>query len=132
MDYRTILIIVWVALTTAGMILGFNGAIQLAVRNKTGAWKNGGGSLLAGVIAAGVSMVLMIKMDFDMILLDIGLSVYITGTVLVLNGVVQLAARNKKGAWKDGGANLLGGIIVVGVLIGLMLWQGWRLISVPG
>lgn len=134
MDYRAILMMVWVAVTTGGMILGLNGVVQLAVRKKTGPWKDGGGSLLAGIIVAGVSMGVMVKMSYrmDMILMDIGLSGYLAGTVLMLNGMVQLAVRNKRGAWKDGGASLLAGIIVAGVLVGLMVWQGWRLASIPG
>ena len=47
---------------------------------------------------------------------------YTAGLVLAFNGAVQLAVRNKTGAWKDGGANLLTGGIVAGVSIGLMVW----------
>jgi hypothetical protein len=46
----------------------------------------------------------------------------IAGMVLLLNGVVQLAVRNKTGPWKDGGASLLAGIIVVGVSLGVLMW----------
>jgi len=37
-----------------------NGAVQLAVRNKTGPWKDGGASFLAGIIVAGVSIGMMV------------------------------------------------------------------------
>jgi hypothetical protein len=39
-------------LMMAGLILLFNGVVQVCVRNKTGKWKEGGASLLAGVIIA--------------------------------------------------------------------------------
>ena len=35
------------------------------------------------------------------------------GLVLALNGVVQLCVRNKTGPWKEGGASLLAGAIIV-------------------
>jgi len=38
MDYFTILMGSYIA----GMVLMLNGAVQLAVRNKTGPWKEGG------------------------------------------------------------------------------------------
>jgi hypothetical protein len=38
----------------AGLVLAFNGVVQLCVRKKTGPWKEGGASLLAGAIIAGV------------------------------------------------------------------------------
>ena len=47
------------------------------------------------------------------------------GMVLLLNGVVQLAVRNKTGPWKDGGASLLAGIIVAGVPIGVAIAFRW-------
>ena len=37
----------------AGPILTFDGVVQLCVRKKTGPWKEGGASLLAGAIIAG-------------------------------------------------------------------------------
>lgn len=40
----------------AGPVLAFNGVVQLCVRKKTGPWKEGGASLLAGAIIAGVSV----------------------------------------------------------------------------
>jgi hypothetical protein len=45
----------------------------------------------------------------------------IAGTVLMLNGVVGLCVRNKTGPWKEGGASLLAGAIVVGVPLGILL-----------
>ena len=56
MDNATIL----VGFYTAGLVIAFNGAVQLFVRNKTGAWKEGGANLLAGGIVALVSIVLMV------------------------------------------------------------------------
>jgi hypothetical protein len=49
-------IYILIASTTAGMVLLLNGVVQLAVRNKTGPWKDGGASLLAGAIVAVVSL----------------------------------------------------------------------------
>jgi len=43
----------------------------------------------------------------------------VAGVLLVFIGVVQVAVRKKTGLWKDGGANLLAGLIVAGVCIGL-------------
>jgi hypothetical protein len=40
----------------AGLVLAFNGVVQLFVRNKTGPWKDGGANFLAGAIIAGVSI----------------------------------------------------------------------------
>jgi hypothetical protein len=52
----------------------------------------------------------------------------IAGTVLMLNGAVQLCVRNKTGPWKEGGASLLAGAIVVGVPLGVLLASvlSWR------
>jgi hypothetical protein len=52
----------------------------------------------------------------------------IAGMVLLLNGVVQLAVRNKTGPWKDGGASLLAGIIVAGVSLGVLMWLTSRIL----
>ena len=41
---------------TAGLVLALNGAVQLAVRKKTGPWKEGGTNLLTGGIIAGVAV----------------------------------------------------------------------------
>jgi len=46
-------------LAIAGTVLLLNGVVGLCVRNKTGPWKEGGASLLAGAIVAGVSLVLL-------------------------------------------------------------------------
>ena len=40
----------------AGLVLTFNGVVQLFVRNKTGPWKEGGANFLAGAIIAGASI----------------------------------------------------------------------------
>lgn len=71
-------------------------------------------------------------MNSESILIGVWLAGVIAGMVLALNGLVQLAVRNKTGPWKDGGASLLAGIIVAGVLISLMVWLGSRLIPPPG
>jgi hypothetical protein len=42
----------------AGLVLALAGVVQLWVRNKTGRWKEGGASLLAGAIITGVSIFL--------------------------------------------------------------------------
>ncbi len=56
MDASTILM----GFYTAGLVLAFNGAVQLAVRNKTGVWKEGGANLVTGGIVAGVAIILMV------------------------------------------------------------------------
>ena len=71
-------------------------------------------------------------MDYRSLVAGVWLAVVIAGIVLMLNGAVQLAVRNKTGPWKDGGATFLAGIIVAGVSIGLMVWLGFRLIPPPG
>jgi len=71
-------------------------------------------------------------MDYQTIVIGVWMGAIIAGIVLMLNGVVQLVVRNKTGPWKDGGASLLAGIIVAGMSVGLMVWQGWRLIPPPG
>jgi hypothetical protein len=43
----------------AGPLLLFNGAVQLCVRKKTGLWKEGLATLLAGAIIAGVPILLV-------------------------------------------------------------------------
>jgi hypothetical protein len=71
-------------------------------------------------------------MDWRSLVIFVWLAVTIAGIVLALNGLVQLAVRNKIGRWKDGGASLLTGVIVAGVLIAVMvLWLGQRLIPPP-
>jgi hypothetical protein len=71
-------------------------------------------------------------MDSQTILIGVWLGAVMAGIILMFNGAVHLAVRNKAGPWKDGGASLLAGIIVAGVSVGLMLWLGWRLIPPPG
>ena len=56
MDYEFVWTIVLLATIIAGMVLTLNGAVQLAVRNKTRPWKDGGAKLLAGIIVAGVPL----------------------------------------------------------------------------
>jgi len=73
------------------------------------------------------------EMNSESILMGVWLGGVTAGIVLALNGLVQLAVRNKTGLWKDGGTSLLGGIIVAGALIAMMvLWLGQRLIPPPG
>jgi hypothetical protein len=43
----------------AGPVLLFDGAVQVCVREKTGPWKEGGASLLAGAIIVGVCVLVM-------------------------------------------------------------------------
>ena len=43
----------------AGLVLAFSGVVQLCVRKKTGPWKEGGASSLAGAIIAVVSVFVM-------------------------------------------------------------------------
>ena len=54
---------------------------------------------------------------------------YIAGIVLMLNGAVQLAVRNRKGLWKEGGANFVTGVIVAGGGIGGMVWLIMRAVA---
>jgi hypothetical protein len=120
---------------TAGLVLFFNGVMQLSVRKGTGPWKEGGASLLVGGIIAGVSLLgsvliwinihqpvpwrifWVMKSPYLM-----GSGILIVGLVLFFNGVVQLRGEQETGLWKEGGASLLAGIIVTGVTIGLMFW----------
>ena len=68
------------------------------------------------------------KVTSWIIMLGIWNAVVIAGILLMLIGVVRLAVRNKAGVWKDGGANLLAGFIVIGVLICLMAWRwDWQI-----
>ena len=50
-----------IALATAGMVLLLNGVVGLCVRNKTGPWKEGGASLLAGAIVTGVLLMVIVN-----------------------------------------------------------------------
>jgi hypothetical protein len=47
-------------LAIAGTVLLLNGVVGLFVRNKTGPWKEGGASLLAGAIVAGVPLAVLL------------------------------------------------------------------------
>jgi cation transporter-like permease len=47
------------ALAIAGMVLLLNGVVGLCVRNKTGTWKEGGASLLAGAIVTVASLMIL-------------------------------------------------------------------------
>lgn len=51
----------------AGLVLAFNGMVQLCVRNKTGPWKEGGASLLAGAIILGVSIGVLVIIEMMVI-----------------------------------------------------------------
>jgi len=106
-----------------GLILAFNGVVQLCVRKKTGPWKEGGVSLLVGAIIAGVCWFLVffagIQWLFSSDLLMVVADFLMAGLVLAFNGVVKLCVRKKTGAWKEGGASLLAGAI--GVLIAVLM-----------
>jgi hypothetical protein len=67
--------------------------------------------------------------DYTLIYTMILLGSLIAGIVLMVNGVVQLLVRNKTGLWKDGGANLVAGIIVAGVSMLVLVALG--LMSIP-
>jgi len=99
------------ALLMAGLVFGFDRGVRRCVRNRAGKWKEGGGSLLAGVIISGVS--LGVPELFS------GMVAYLSfpGLVLVFNGAVQLSVRTKAGAWVEGGASLLVGAIILGATI---------------
>jgi len=109
----------------AGFVLLFDGVVQLCVRKKTGPWKEGGASLLAGAIIAVVPLFVALTG----IRLDLYSScLVIAGLVLALNGVMQLCVRKKTGPWKEGGASLLAGAIIAVVplflaLTGILFWH---------
>jgi predicted phage tail protein len=101
---------------TVGLVLLFDGVVQLCVRKKTGPWKEGGASLLAGAIIAGVVLRDWLSWWF----------VLVAGLVLLFNGVVQLCVRKKTGPWREGGASLLAGAIIAGVSVfGVWLAENW-------
>jgi predicted phage tail protein len=104
----------------AGLVLLSNSAVQLSVRKKTGPWKEGGASLLAGAIILGVSVFVGWLAEL-LLVLDVISFLLIVGLVLLFNGVVQLSVRKKTGPWKEGGASLLAGAIILGVLV----FVGW-------
>ena len=113
--------VLWWSFLVAGLVLLFNGVVQLSVRKKTGPWKEGGASLLAGAIMVGVPVFVerltRMWLDGTMIL---G-SFLIAGLVLALNGVAQLCVRKKTGSWKEGDVNLLAGAILVGASFFMMV-----------
>jgi hypothetical protein len=120
---------IWWWFLIAGLVLAFNGVVQLCVRKNTGRWKEGGASLLAGAIIVGVSVfvVWLTGMWLTQMWLDwtqIWLCFLIAGLVLAFNGVVQLCIRKNTGRWKEGGASLLAGAIIVGVSVFLACLAG--------
>lgn len=70
-------------------------------------------------------------MDYRSMVVFVWWAILTAGVILALSGLVRLAVRNKAGPWKDGGASLLSGVIVTGVLVALMLWLGWPLMGPP-
>jgi len=108
-------------LILVGLVLVFNGLVQLRVRNRTGPWKEGGASLLAGVILAGVSIGagVLCPGTIEYLLM--------AGLVLAFNGAVQLGVRKKTGPWEEGGASLLAGAIIVGGTI-----LSWKVLDMSG
>jgi hypothetical protein len=116
---------IWWCFLIAGLVLAFNGVVQLCVEKRTGPWEEGGASLLAGAIIAGVSV--FVGWLTGMLLTEIwsyeGMPwfFFIAGLVLLFNGVVRLCVRKKTGPWKEGGASLLAGAIIVGVSICLLM-----------
>jgi len=107
--------VIWWSFIIAGLVLAFNGVVQLCVRKKTGPWKEGGASLLAGAIIAvvpvfGVVLAVLTPTPPAFSLMCLGSAT--AGPVLALNGVVQLCVRKKTGRWKEGGASLLAGAII--------------------
>jgi len=120
--------VIWWSFLITGLVLAFNGVVQLCVRKKTGPWKEGGASLLAGAIIAGVSVFLVGVKGSPHGFSFTGIGSIIAGVVLALNGVVQLCVRKKTGPWKEGGASLLAGAILVGVWVLLLfLLELWGL-----
>jgi len=107
-------------LLLAGLVLVFNGLVQLVVRKKTGPWEEGGASLLAGAIIVGGTILFWKVLDmwgFELLRSGrIGQFCFIAGLVVLFSGVVQVCVRNKTGRWKEGGASLLAGVIVAGAL----------------
>jgi len=109
---------------TVGLLLGFSGVVQLSVRKKKGAWREGGAAGLAGAIIVGVFVLEMVRSpgrSYEMIWGLMGLLILV-GLVLVFDGLVQLSVRNRSGPWKEGGASLLVGVIlaVVSVVAGVL------------
>ena len=105
----------FIGIVIAGLVLLFNGAVQLAARNITDPWKYGGASLLVGAIIAVVSAFKVWLTGRWLVYQGTWWWLFIAGLVLAFNGVVQLCIRKKTGPWKEGGASLLAGAIIVGV-----------------
>ena len=103
-------------LLMAGLVFGFDRGVQRCVRNKSGKWKEGGASLLAGIIITGVSLVAAVLFPGRIEYLSL------PGLVLAFNGAVQLCVRKKTGPWEEGGASLLAGAIILGATI--LSWMG--------
>ena len=119
------------SLVIAGLVLFFNGVVQLSVRKGTGHWKEGGASLLAGVIIAGVGLFMVWSFFLDYHpsqwiegrIWEMWRWALTVGLVLGFNGVVQICVRKKVGPWKEGGASSLAGDIISGVSVfGLWLF----------
>jgi len=110
----------------AGLVFGFDRGVQWCVRNRAGKWKEGGASLLAGIMVAGVPIVWAV--------LYAGQTEYLSipGLVLAFNGAVQLCVRKKKGPWEEGGASLLAGAIIVGGSILLSMGLDMRGVQLLG
>ena len=70
--------------------------------------------------------------NYEVIFTMVLLGSFIAGMVLMVSGVVQLLVRNKTGPWKDGGANLVAGIIVAAVSLVVMVGIGMMDIPSPG
>jgi hypothetical protein len=118
------------AFPVAGLILLFNGVVQLCIRKKTGLWKEGGASLLAGAIIAGILVFVDWLTAKWLGLPPIWWLLIIAGLVLAFNGVVQLCVRKKTGLWKEGGATLLAGAIIAGMLVFLPWIIGTLIVEV--
>jgi len=103
-------------LIMVGLVLVFNGVVQLLVRSRTGRWKEGGASFLAGLIVTAVSVVEALLFS-----VTIGWFLLMPGLVLAFNGAVQLGVRERTGPWKEGGASLLAGAIIVGGTV--LFWK---------
>jgi hypothetical protein len=111
-------------LLMAGLVLVFDRVVRWCVRNKTGKWKEGGASLLAGVIITGVSLVVAVWCSGT----SSGIwfsTLPVPGLVLAFNGAVQLSVGKKTGAWAEGGASLLAGAIIVGAISFWMVPDMW-------
>lgn len=106
--------------------------VQLCIRKKTGPWREGGASLLAGAIIAGVPtgvLVLILSHYFsthEWYWKDVANAQWIlqngftAGLVLAFSGGVQLCARKKTGPSKEWDAGLVAGTIIAGVSISVM------------